>query len=174
MNVTKMVLVLLCMVVMQQVVAGKPLRIITLSNALTETVDALGMGASIVAVDVTSEYPAYVTKLPKVSKSRSLSVEGIMAYRPDMVLAPKGYVSKAIAYQLAAAGIQLVTVEQEYSVKGALRFIGTVADVLHIPEKGKALAQQIEAAVNAELKLVQAGTVVPKVLFIYARGAGTM
>jgi iron complex transport system substrate-binding protein len=152
-----------------------PQRIITLSGALTEVADALGFGKNIVAVDVTSEFPAYVKQLPKVSRNRSLSVEGLIAYRPDIVLAPEGDISKAIQSQLKAAGITLVNIKQEYSVKGALQFIRAVASALQVPEKGQSLAQQTEKEVNAELeKIRQAKRKTPGILFIYARGAGAM
>lgn len=152
-----------------------PQRIITLSGALTEVTDALGFGKNIVAVDVTSEFPAYVKQLPKVSRNRSLSVEGLMAYRPDIVLAPEGDISKAIQAQLKAAGIMLVNIKQEYSVKGALQFIRAVAAALRVPEKGQSLALQTEKEVNAELEMIrQAKRKAPGVLFIYARGAGAM
>lgn len=155
--------------------ADGPQRIITLSGALTEVVDALGFGKNIVAVDVTSEFPAYVQQLPKVSRNRSLSVEGLMAYRPDIVLAPEGDVPKSIQSQLKAAGIKLVNIKQEFSVKGTVKFIQAVAAALQVPEKGRALALQTEKDINAELeKIRQAKRKTPGVLFIYARGAGAM
>ncbi|RZK76909.1 MAG: hemin ABC transporter substrate-binding protein, partial [Pedobacter sp.] len=75
--------------------AQSPKRIITLNGALTETVDALGYGKNIVAVDVTSFYPAYAANLPKVSKSRTVSAEGVISFSPDLVLAPEGSINKA-------------------------------------------------------------------------------
>lgn len=152
-----------------------PQRIITLSGAITEVTDALGLGKNIVAVDVTSEYPAYIKQLPKVSRNRALSVEGIMAFRPHMVLAPEGHISKGMQSQLKAAGITLVNIRQEYSVKGALQFIRAVAAALHQQQKGQALAVQVEAGVNKELaRIKQANKKGPGVLFIYARGTGAM
>lgn len=168
-------IILLILRSMSLLAAGTPQRIITLSGALTEVTDALGLGKNIVAVDVTSEFPAYVKQLPKVSRNRSLSVEGLMAYRPDIVLAPEGDISKAIQSQLKTAGITLVNIKQEYSVKGALQFIRAVAAALQVPEKGQSLALQTEKEVNAELeKIRQAKRKTPGVLFIYARGAGAM
>jgi iron complex transport system substrate-binding protein len=155
--------------------ADPPQRIITLSGAITEVADALGLGKNIVAVDVTSEYPAYVKKLPKVSRNRALSIEGIMAYRPDMVLAPEGHITKVMQSQLKAAGIVLVNIRQDYSVKGALQFIRAVAAALHLEQKGQILAEQVEADVNKELvRIKQGNRKAPGVLFIYARGAGAM
>lgn len=154
--------------------AAAPKRIITLSGALTETVDALGFGKSIVAVDVTSIYPAYVAALPKVSKNRTVSAEGLISFKPDLVLAPEGSVSKEIAYQLQSAGINLVNIKQDFSVNGSVAFIKAVAAALQMPAKGEALAKQTLAKVNKALADVKKSNKTPKVLFIYARGTGVM
>ena len=154
--------------------AASPKRIITLSSALTETVDALGSGAQIVAVDVTSTYPTYITKLPKVSKDRALSAEGIISFSPDMVLAPENMISKAISYQLQSAGIRVVVIKQEYTPKGAASFIRQTAAALGNAAKGEQLAKQTEANVAKALDLVKKNPKSPKVLFLYARGTGVM
>jgi iron complex transport system substrate-binding protein len=154
--------------------AGQSKRIITLSGALTETVDALGFGKSIVAVDVTSIYPAYVNNLPKVSKNRTVSAEGLISFKPDLVLAPEGSVSKEIAYQLQAAGINLVNIKQDFSVNGSIAFIKAVAVALQVPAKGEALAKQTQAKVNKALADVKKSNKTSKILFIYTRGTGVM
>ncbi len=155
--------------------AAVPKRIITLSAALTETADALGFGKNIVAVDVTSTYPAFVTKLPKVSNNRSVSAEGLIAFAPDLVLAPEGSVSKEVQYQLKSAGINFVNIKQAYSVNGALAFIRAVAAALQVAPKGEALAKQSELKIKQAIAgLKPVGGHLPKVLFIYARGTGTM
>ena len=156
--------------------AAAPKRIITLSGALTETVAALGYSKQIVATDVTSIYPEFVQKLPKVSRNRQLSAEGLLSFMPDLVLAPEGDVSKEISYQLKAAGVKLVTFKQIYSVDGAAQFIKQVGAAVGNTEKGIALAKQTVAKTNAVLAGIKSKTIKKpaKVLFIYARGAGTM
>ncbi|UOE52320.1 ABC transporter substrate-binding protein [Mucilaginibacter sp. SMC90] len=154
--------------------AAAPKRIITLSGALTETVDALGFGKNIVATDVTSIYPAYVNNLPKVSKNRTVSAEGLISFKPDLVLAPEGSVSKEIAYQLQSAGINLINIKQEFSVAGSIAFIKAVAAALQVQGKGEALAKQTQSKVNKALAEVKKNSKTPKVLFIYARGTGVM
>jgi iron complex transport system substrate-binding protein len=149
-------------------------RIITLSGALTETVDALGYGAQIVAVDVTSTYPAYINKLPKVSKDRAVSAEGIISFAPDLVLAPENAISKSLEYQLKSAKIKVVIIKQEFSAKGAPIFIKQVAAALGNPAKGEQLAKQTEISINKALADVKKNPNSPKVLFLYARGTGVM
>ncbi len=154
--------------------AAVPKRIITLSGALTETADALGFGKSIVAVDVTSIYPAYVAALPKVSRNRTVSAEGLISFKPDLILAPEGSVSKEIAYQLHSAGINLVNIKQDYSVNGSVAFIKAVANALQVAAKGEALAKQTQTKIDKALAGVKKSAKTPKVLFIYARGTGVM
>lgn len=149
-------------------------RIISLGGAITETVDALGYGSKIVAVDVTSTYPAYITKLPKISQNRTVSTEGIISFSPDLVLAPEGSISKAIASQLKSAGIRLLVIKQEFSKAGAVAFIRQIAAALNDVAKGEELAKQTEMVVNHALNKVKQNSKSPKVLFIYARGAGVM
>lgn len=157
-------------------VYGLPKRIITLSSALTETVYALGYGGAIVATDVTSVSPAAAVTLPKVSKNRSVSAEVLIAYQPDLILAPEGDISAGIIRQLKSAGIRFVTVKQIYSAKGAMSYIQAVAQALGDGNKGKTLASklsqdmaEVQAAAQKNLKGRK-----PKVLFVYARGTGTM
>ncbi|WP_270090569.1 heme/hemin ABC transporter substrate-binding protein [Sphingobacterium sp. SYP-B4668] len=153
-----------------------PKRVITLGSALTETVYAMGYGAFIVATDVTSVSPAEAAKLPRVSKNRSVSTEGLLAYRPDLILAPAGDISAAVVSQLKSAGVRVVEVRQEYSEKGAVQYIQTVAQAMNATEKGKSLVAKVQQELSAAKTAIQKSSIgkKPKVLFIYARGTGTM
>ncbi len=131
---------------------GQPVRIVSLSGALSETVDALGLGNRLVAVDVTSEYPAYVKKLPRVSQDRTVPLEGLVAFRPDLVLAPNGDLAPDVERRLKQLGIKLVTFQQEYSINGALRFIREVAAALGVPEKGNTLSDQLKGNLEKALE----------------------
>jgi len=149
-------------------------RIVTLGGAITETVTAFGFGAQIVAVDVTSEYPEFIKKLSKVSRNRAVSAEGIIAFRPDLVIAPYGDVPAAVIQQLQGSGIRFIAIKQEYSVKGAITFITDIGTALGVIDKGQLLAKQTKLRIDAALRSVKINKNKPKVLFIYARGAGTM
>lgn len=153
---------------------SQPKRIITLDGAITETVVDLGFEKQIVAVDVTSEHSDNIKKLPKVSKNRSISAEGLMAFRPDLIIAPYGDVPHGVIQSLKGAGIKFVAIKQEYSVKGALQFIRDVSVALGVKEKGTKLAFETEKRINKALQTVKLNPKKPIVLFIYARGTGTM
>lgn len=169
-------LLLLCLLGLQPS-AAQETRIVTLSSAITETVFALGMGRHVVATDVTSLSPKAAAALPRVSQNRAVSAEGILSFNPTIVLAPVKDVPSAVVQHLRQSGVQFVALRQEYSEKGAYRFIQDIAQALGAPEKGKAAIDRTKAAmarVNDMVKKNTAGKAKPKVLFIYARGAGAM
>ncbi|GAA4916322.1 heme/hemin ABC transporter substrate-binding protein [Mucilaginibacter defluvii] len=170
----KHIVILILLATLQTAMSAPPKRIITLNNTLTETVDALGLGKNLVAVDVTSTYPAYVTKLPKASKNRSVSAEGLLSFNPDIVLAAEGGINKEIEYQLTAAGIKVIQIKQVYSPAGTYQLIKDVAAALQVPAKGSALIKLLQAKVNKAISFVKQHPKKTKVLFIYARGTGVM
>lgn len=171
-------IIFLCLaLIVNTFVYGQEQRIITLHSAITETVFGLGLGESIVATDVTSISPRAAADLPRVSQNRSLSSEGILSFKPTVVLALEGDVSKAIVQHLKKAGIKYVSFTQEYSEKGSLKFIQQVADALGEQERGKQVAERTKttmARVKEVVASANMGKASPKILFIYARGTGTM
>lgn len=61
-------------------------RIVCVSKQYNEMIYALGAEKDIVAVDISSVYPPQIKKLPTVGYHRALSVEGILAARPTLIL----------------------------------------------------------------------------------------
>ncbi|MEI2272730.1 ABC transporter substrate-binding protein [Sphingobacterium sp. ML3W] len=152
-------------------------RIITLNSSLTETIYGLGLGDRMIATDVTSISPKAAAALPRVSKNRSVSAEGVLSFKPTLVLANEGDVANAVIQQIRAAGVKFISVKPNYSATGALRYIQEVADAIGEPSLGKSLVSHTKISLDHTLALVKKenkGKAVPKVLFLYARGTGTM
>ncbi|MBL0308373.1 MAG: ABC transporter substrate-binding protein [Bacteroidetes bacterium] len=61
-------------------------RIVCIAKQYSEIIFALGAEADIVAVDVSSTYPPEIKQLPTVGYHRALSLEGIMAAKPTLIL----------------------------------------------------------------------------------------
>ncbi|WP_312136907.1 hemin ABC transporter substrate-binding protein [Sphingobacterium sp.] len=152
--------------------ANSPKRIISLSGAITEVLDGLGVGKQIIAVDLTSDYPSYISQLPKVSKNRSVTIEALSSFRPDLVLALKGELSADIQVQLQKLKIPFVLVTQEFSSGGLQSFIKTIAKAVDQEQKGTALASKLSQDLSNLAKKTKHSS--QKILFIYARGAGHM
>lgn len=149
-------------------------RIITLNSALSETVHALGRGSNIVAVDVTSEYPDAIKRKPRASRDRTFSLEGLLAFKPDLILTPPNELNYNVESKLKQLGVKVITVRQEYSVKGAERFINDVAAAIGASKEATALTSTLQTNLKRVLSEIQVGKEKPKVLFIYARGIGVM
>lgn len=145
-------------------------RIVTVSGTATETVAALGFADRIVGVDVTSTYPPSMAGLPKVGHDRNIRAEGVLSLSPELVVAGAWQLDATVKGQLQQAGERVVTFTLEYSVEGAKSMIRSLADSLGVPDRAEALVRTIDKDVQG----VQPLPTAPKVLFIYARGAGTL
>lgn len=145
-------------------------RIVSLNGAVTEIVVALGFEKNIVGVDVTSTYPASMQRVAKVGHNRNISAEPVLALRPDMILGTDNFLQPAVVTQFKNVGVKTQLFKQDFSVEGTKQLIAEVAAALQVPAKGRALIRQLEQE-QAALKIKPTNK---KVLFIYARGAGTM
>ncbi|MDX9750928.1 MAG: ABC transporter substrate-binding protein [Flavobacteriales bacterium] len=147
-----------------------PERIVTLNGTLTEIVAALGMGDRIVGVDVTSTWPPEVEALPKVGHDRNVRAEGVISLAPDLVLGGNWQMDPAVRAQLEQAGERVVLLPHDLSVDGTRTLIRQVADTLGRSTE----AAPLIAAIDLDMAAMEALPAPPKVLFIYARGAGSL
>ncbi len=53
---------------------------------MTEIIYALGLGDRVVGSDISSHWPEEVKQLPRIGYPRTLSAEGILALRPDLLV----------------------------------------------------------------------------------------
>lgn len=160
----------LCLFLTMQAGAQHYKRIVSLNGAVTEIVCALGFEKSIVGVDVTSTYPVSIKQVAKVGHNRNISAEPVLALQPDLILATDNFIQPSVIEQFKAVGVKTVVVKQDFSVTGTKKLITEVAAALNVPEKGAALVKQLDK----EQQALHVKSQAKKVLFIYARGAGTM
>lgn len=145
-------------------------KIVSLNGTLTEILCALGYEKNIVGVDVTSTFPASVKKLPKVGHNRNIQAEGVLSLQPTLVVGKKGEIKPELAQQIKAAKIDLQLFEMKASPEGTEQLISEVAKQLNKTQEAAQLNNKIKEQLGQVEKLSKA----PKVLFIYARGTGTM
>lgn len=154
----------------QQKLLQEQTRIVSLSGTTTEILCELGLQDKIVAVDVTSNYPEAVSALPKVGHNRNISAEAVLAQKPDLVVGLKSQIKPEFAEQLRSANVKVLLFDIDFSVEGTETLVQNIADTLGLSEKATAIREKIDKDVMA----IQSPANKPKVLFIYARGAGTM
>lgn len=150
---------------------AKALRIVSANGTLSEILVGLGLEKQIVGVDVTSTYPASLEKLPKIGHNRSIAAEGILALNPDVIVyTDQSMLSPAVVKQLNSSGKKLVAFKHEYSKEGTIRLIREVGAYFN----AHAQAEKMVKALQADLAKIPAPANPKKLLFIYARGTGTL
>jgi len=120
-------------------------RIVTLGGSVTEIVFALGLGDQVVAVDASSDFPARVTELPQVGYYRTLSAEGLLSLKPDLILGTEASGPPPVIDLLRRAGVRVELIDDAYGPAQIPVNIERVADVLGVPERGAELAAGVRA-----------------------------
>ena len=151
-------------------------RIISLSGCLTETLFDLGYGSMIVGRDVTSTYPQEAKAIADLGHITQLNTEAILQLNPTIIFLEEEQRTQTQALQsLEQAGITIVAIPTATSLNNALRIAQKMKTHLPIEEQTlKNLKQQITEDSLALGETLNPFTDHPKVLFIYARGAGRL
>ena len=145
-------------------------KIVSLNGAITEILADLGEENNLVGVDVTSTFPASVKEKAKdLGHVRSLSIEALLALKPTKVYATDKDLTPEQIAQLKNAGITVEVIKQDYSVDGTKALVKTIATSLN-----KTDFEAINTKIDTDLKALKPLATKPKVLFIYARGAGNL
>ena len=148
-------------------------KIVSLNGTVSEILAGLGLENNIIGTDVTSNYPESMKGKPKVGHNRNISAEGIIALQPDVVTGLSTEIKPELAAQLKAAGIKLVLFTQDFSADGTRKLIKDVSASFGGASQAAVMIKKLDTDLAAANKLNKSAAK-PKVLFIYARGAGTM
>jgi len=143
-------------------------RIVSLNGAITETLASMDASGNIVGRDVTSTFPADL-KATNLGHVRSITAESILALKPTVVFGTTKDINPNLNEQLKNANISLILINQEYTVDGTKKLITDVATTLK-----KDNFQPILDNISSKIATVKPFVKKPKVLFIYARGAGNL
>lgn len=145
-------------------------RIVSLSGSVTEIIYAVDSQKELIGVDVTSTYPAAAEKLTNLGHVRKLAIESLLALNPTHVVMLEDEVSPDLKSKLKQAKIELVTFKHPNSIADSKSLVKEVATWLGKVDESKELVSKIDSDIRNLSKLDKK----PKVLFVYARGAGTL
>ncbi|MCT4717258.1 hemin ABC transporter substrate-binding protein [Enterobacteriaceae bacterium H18W14] len=144
-------------------------RVVAIGGDVTEIAFALGSGEQLVARDSTSLHPDAATKLPDVGYMRQLNAEGILAMRPDLVLASAQAKPSLALEQVAASKVEVVTIPADNSLSGIESKITAVATALGKIAQGETLRKEV----SDKLASIPTQQLPVKVLFIMSHGGMT-
>lgn len=149
-------------------------RIVSLGGSITEIVYALGAGSQVVGVDASSLYPAAAQEVTSVGYFRRVPTEGVLSLAPTLVLASEDTGPPATLDQIRSTGVEVRVIPETATVDGAKAKIRAVGDALGRAAAADSLIRRMEADLDAARALRDRAETTPRVLFVYARGAGTM
>ncbi|MGA0615009.1 heme/hemin ABC transporter substrate-binding protein [Paracoccus sp. KR1-242] len=147
-------------------------RVLSIGGSLTEIIYALGEENRLVGRDTTSNWPPQANALPDVGYMRALSPEGVLSVSPDLILAEDGAGPPEAVAVLKSAGLPYVAVGESHDAVGVLQKVDTVAETLGVPEKGRALHQQLAAELDSAAKRARAVGTPRRVLFVLSLQGG--
>jgi iron complex transport system substrate-binding protein len=124
--------------------AAEAKRLVSLSGSITEVIYALDAEKELVAVDVTSTYPAEAEKLANLGHVRGVTAESIIGTKPTHVLAFEDELNPQLKSQLEKAGIEVIAFKHEFSVEGAKKTITDIAAWLDKKDEAKVLTAKID------------------------------
>lgn len=154
----------------QQAEEAKTERIISLNGAITETLSALNHDEAIVGVDVTSTYPQELKERVKdLGHVHSITAESILALQPTVVFGTTKDISPELSTLITKANVSIVLIDQDFSEAGTKKLITEVAKSI-----GNEDYQPLLDHISSKIATVEPFEKNPKVLFIYARGAGNL
>lgn len=146
-------------------------RIVTLNGDFTEILFALGQSDNIVAVDASSNYPEEALELPSVGYQGRLSLEGILAHEPTLVLANKDAAPVEVLEQLEAIGVRVEIITAENTLASPVENIRKIAGLVGAVEEGEKLASELEAKIAAAAARGRELEKTPRILFLYLGSA---
>ena len=151
-------------------------RIVSLSGSITEILFTLGYGDNVVGVDVTSTYPAdAVQQKAQVGHVRNLNIEALLGLNPDLIIAEQSDKDKPVFTQLQNAGADLLFLDGTHTLDKPVNQAKTI--IAKIGGEQEALQKMIDQQEQERQQLqtiLTAAKHQPTVLFIYARGKGSM
>lgn len=151
-------------------VASAAERIVSLSGTTSEMLCALGLEKQIIGVDITSNYPESLRQKVRVGHNRSISAEGIIALNPTLVVGVADNLNPNLAETLKGAGIKVAFYKHSYSAESVRQILNSLAATCGASAQLGAVLSKFNNQM-ASLKIKRTNK---KILFIYARGTGTM
>lgn len=157
------------------VAADLPQRWVSAGGALSEWVVALGGEAKLVGVDTTSQHPQSLKALPSIGYQRSLSAEGILSLRPDMLIGTEEMGPPPVLAQVKAAKVRVELFSAQADLPTLAQNVSRLGQLLGAEAQAKQLLQTYQQQLDAQqVRVAQAQTAqkTPGVLLLLGHAGG--
>ncbi|THF60570.1 hemin ABC transporter substrate-binding protein [Pseudothauera nasutitermitis] len=164
---------LLAVLLAAPVCAEGPQRVLSAGAHVTEIIYALGAEDRLVGADSQSIYPPAAQQLPQIGYVRQISVEGVAALEPELLLAGHDLGPASAVAQLRTLGIELVQTGPAQSIEETAERIRVVGEALGMPDDGRLLADRVAARAQRISAHYRALPQPPRAALFLGRGAGS-
>lgn len=159
----------------QAAAADLPQRWVSAGGALSEWVSALGGESKLVGVDTTSQHPESLKALPSIGYQRSLSAEGILSLRPDILIGTEEMGPPPVLSQVKAAKVQVELFSAQPNLPTLEKNVTHLGQLLGAEPKAAQLLQTYQQQLDAQKVRVtdaQAKQKAPGVLLLLGHAGG--
>lgn len=159
----------------QAAAADLPHRWVSAGGALSEWVSALGGESKLVGVDTTSQHPQSLKALPSIGYQRSLSAEGILSLRPDILIGTEEMGPPPVLAQVKAAKVQVQLFSAEPDLPTLENTLTQLGQLLGAEQQAARLLQTYQqqlAAQKARVAQAQTRQKAPGVLLLLGHAGG--
>ncbi|WP_434709486.1 ABC transporter substrate-binding protein [Pseudomonas sp. R1-1] len=157
------------------VAADLPQRWVSAGGALSEWVSALGGEAKLVGVDTTSQHPQSLKALPSIGYQRSLSAEGILSLRPDILIGTEEMGPPPVLAQVKAAKVRVELFSAQADLPTLTQNLTHLGQLLGAEAQAKQRLQTYQQQLDAQqARVAQAQTAqkAPGVLLLLGHAGG--
>ncbi|MBB1602300.1 ABC transporter substrate-binding protein [Variovorax sp. UMC13] len=150
------------------VLPAAPQRLVTIFASNTELVTSLGLADRIVGVEQYTRFPPEVMDKPRVGGRLGFSVDAVVAQRPDLVIVtPARQAANQLVDPMTRIGVPVIVLLSR-SVGEVLDNIRLIGRATGVPDRGEALAQSLQARLDAVAQQVAQRTA-PRMVMITGR-----
>ena len=118
-------------------------RLVCVGGSLTEIIYALNLQEHLIAIDTTSTYPMASKKLPSVGYARTLSLEGVLSMRPQLLLVTEDAGPPQVLRQISHAGVQVKVLKADHRYEGLIDRIRAIGFLLGAEGQAERLIKEI-------------------------------
>jgi len=155
-------------------IPAQPQRVVSLSPAVTEIMYALGAQKLLVGRTDFCEFPPEVATIPSIGGISNLSIESILAMKPDLVISGS-MVSRKATDQLDQMGVPMVCVIEKprfQALYDNISAIGRLVGKEHEADSLNALMRERVNALDTNTLTQLHNNALPKVYYVVGFGAG--
>ena len=121
----------------------EPVRIISLSPAITEMIFMLESQNKLVAVSEFCKYPPETSQIPKTGGLVQINIEKLLSFNPDLVLIGS-IITREDVEKIEKSGIKIIAIKEENKISGIYNALNQLGKILN--------KQQLSEQKIAELK----------------------